>query len=561
MQRRSVSGGKKLLNRKFNWLSLMLLGALVPQARAVSTYTCTAFPVGDRMFHAGLLLAPEVVAASVNNQGQMAGIWQPLFEFDNSVGFFVDRTGQAISRGTNGLPTPAVNNLGQLAGWSFTGLRRQAFVSNADGSVSTFDPPNDTPDQSFSDFQVSAINDKGDVLGSISAADSSGRVSDYRFIRDAGGQYALFNPTPPNEENLVRYGGFFNGGINNAGTAVVGNRIRYANGSEEPARTRGTLTNWNTLFWGINNPGTILGQYVDDSSDSVGIPAFIVTPEGNAPIVTCPDPSLLRTAYSINDSGVIAGEGRLPLPDGDEAAVILATPTGLHSGLKLSNADWQFAAHAIGQTSGTGTIYLTSNGVADLNIRQVRKGARNADDSPGDFNITKNTFVDLDNELVPEVYGSIALTPHQFCAITFNFTPSAAGLRTAEIVVYDDAPDAPHIIRLSGTGLGKGNLELSNNSWTFASHPIGEASGVGKIYIYNSGTEAINFSSVAISGTNSSDFAITSNTCGANLGAYKACAVEFQFTPIEPGHRRATLTLADDSATSTQAIPLEGYGN
>jgi hypothetical protein len=102
-------------------------------------------------------------------------------------------------------------------GWSFTGSRRQGFISNEDGSLSTFDPPNDTPDQHFSDFQVSAINDKGDVLGSISATDSSGNASDYRFIRDARGRYALFNPTPPNEANLVRYGGFFNGGINNGG--------------------------------------------------------------------------------------------------------------------------------------------------------------------------------------------------------------------------------------------------------------------------------------------------------------------------------------------------------
>jgi len=152
------------------------------------------------------------------------------------------------------------------------------------------------------------------------------------------------------------------------------------------------------------------------------------------------------------------------------------------------------------------------------------------------------------------------LAPGQSCTISFTFTPNGAGARTAQIQIEDDAPDGPHLIRLNGMGLGKGRLQFSNDYWQFNQQPVGQPSGPGVIYIYNPGTDAINFSSIAISGGNSSDFAIGANSCGAAIAPYTTCAIAFQFTPQAAGGRSSTLVFIDDSSTGRQAIPLTGTG-
>jgi probable HAF family extracellular repeat protein len=263
-------------------------------------------------------------------------------------------------------------------------------------------------------------------------------------------------------------------------------------------------------------------------------------------------------ATGINNLGQIVGNGSR----NGQIRGFLLTPLHPGSGngkLSLSSSSWTFSAHPVGQTSRSGTIYLTSTGSGDLNIQQIRVGALSRSDTPDDFKIIANTcFPPGSNNLSEPV--PTTLTPNESCALTFDFTPSLAGGRTADIVVYDDAPDGPHAIPLEGVGLGKGVLILSNTFWLFANHPVGQSSSPGAIYVYNSGTEAIHFSSVAISGANASDFALTSNACSPILAAHATCAARFVFTPSAPGGRSAALVFADDSASSTQTVTLAGFG-
>lgn len=229
--------------------------------------------------------------------------------------------------------------------------------------------------------------------------------------------------------------------------------------------------------------------------------------------------------------------------------IVIATPTGLHSALQLSNPSWTFSPSPVGQTGGTGTIYITSTGAADLEVLSVAEGARdeNDTDNPSEFQLAYPACVST-------------LVPGESCAISFTFKPLAVGLRTAQIVIYDNAPDAPHIIRVAGLGLGKGRLQFSNQSWDFGEQPLGSTTGPGVIYIYNPGTDVINFSSIALTGMNSADFVISTNTCGAAIAPYTTCAVGFQFAPQSAGVRSTTLTFNDDSGSGQQTIPLVGAG-
>jgi hypothetical protein len=291
----------------------------------------------------------------------------------------------------------------------------------------------------------------------------------------------------------------------------------------------------------MNNTGLFVG--------SANAP-FVMDANGNAPAVVCPQYSnslSFAKAYAINDDGVVTGNLLF------SGSVFVATPTGIHSGLKLSNTSWGFSPNPVGVQGGSGTIYVTSTGAADLTFVAISIGARDGNDTPADFAITGNTCM----------AGSDAartLAPNQFCAISFTFTPAGPGARTAQLQIEDDAPDSPHIIRLDGTGLGKGRLQFSNDYWQFNPQPVAQVSGPGTVYIYNPGTETINFSSIAISGAQAGDFAIGSNSCGAAVAPYTTCSVAFQFTAQGPGLRSAALVFSDDSGSGRQVVALSGTG-
>jgi hypothetical protein len=524
------------------FLPVLLLLSMASGARAVSSYACTTFPVGM-----GMHFAPAVIPSSINNQVQVAGLWNvqfsPPIEPGNQAGFVVDNKGVAVPyTAPSGVFVQqlAINNVGQVAGWysnapSSFPASTGAFISNPDGSIVAVTPPVDTTTQSFGDVRIIAINDRGDVLGSMTVTDQSGGQSLYWFIRDALGAYTLFDgiagggsPSPY-------------GSLTNAGTALFSGKIRYADGSEkDSAFTGGYYAMWS----GMNNNGVIVGTVYSFP--------VVLGPDGHAPAVACPEISGTLTAYSINDNGVIAGAAPAV---GTQGTAFIATPTGYHSGATLSNTSWGFSPNPAGQQGGSGTVYVTSTGQADLHIQQVAIES-DSNGVPPDFILTANTCVTMQGS--SQIPGTFA--PGQFCTVSFSFTPAGVGARTGKLVIFDDAPDAPHIIRLDGTGLGKQNLLLSNNSWMFGARPVGNTSGPGILYIYNRGTDPINFTSIAITGANASDFSIATNTCGSVLAPYTTCAVMFQFTPAAQGERNAALMLIDNSPISPQSVPIRGYG-
>jgi hypothetical protein len=78
----------------------------------------------------------------------------------------------------------------------------------------------------------------------------------------------------------------------------------------------------------------------------------------------------------------------------------------------------------------------------------------------------------------------------------------------------------------------------------------------------NSGTGALAFSGIRVTGTNPGDFVIGSNTCAStNTPAGSACTIQVSFSPAcvnDPAVRLATLALTDNVPGSPQNVPLSG---
>ena len=109
----------------------------------------------------------------------------------------------------------------------------------------------------------------------------------------------------------------------------------------------------------------------------------------------------------------------------------------------------------------------------------------------------------------------------------------------------------------SGCGGGGGPIvSLSATKLTFAKTPIGQTSPTKSVTLTNTGSATLNISSITISG----DFAIKTNTCGAQVQPGANCKVTMAFTPTAAGARHGTLSFTDDAPGSPQTVALSGTG-
>ncbi len=101
-------------------------------------------------------------------------------------------------------------------------------------------------------------------------------------------------------------------------------------------------------------------------------------------------------------------------------------------------------------------------------------------------------------------------------------------------------------------------VTFSPISLSFGNEAIDTTSAAKTVTLTNTGTATLDITSIAITlGTN---FAISSNTCGATLAAGKTCKVKVTFTPTELGAATGTLSFTDNASGSPQTVSLTGTG-
>ena len=77
-------------------------------------------------------------------------------------------------------------------------------------------------------------------------------------------------------------------------------------------------------------------------------------------------------------------------------------------------------------------------------------------------------------------------------------------------------------------------VNLSPASLSFGSQPVESSSSAQTVTLINSGSAALTLSSLALTGTNASDFAQTNN-CGSSVPAGANCTISVTFTPSASG--------------------------
>jgi hypothetical protein len=115
--------------------------------------------------------------------------------------------------------------------------------------------------------------------------------------------------------------------------------------------------------------------------------------------------------------------------------------SGAAPALGLSSSRLSFSQRPIGSTSPAQSVTLSSRGTVPVTLGDFSLAGA----YPDDFAATTTCKTDI--------------APGTTCTVSVTFTPVAAGIRSATLVVTDNAPGGPHRIALTGVGQG-GTLVL-----------------------------------------------------------------------------------------------------
>jgi len=217
------------------------------------------------------------------------------------------------------------------------------------------------------------------------------------------------------------------------------------------------------------------------------------------------------------------------------------TGTGTAINAFLAPSSLSFVNQSVGVTSSAQLVTLDNSSNGAMTISSVGIVGANA----SSFSQTNNC--------------GTTLAGNSTCTIWVTFTPAAAGTLQATLSVADNAAGSPQSIPISGNASGAAAL-LTPSTLTFGNQTQGSTSSPWTVNVTNNSNSILTISSVSITGTNPTSFAIQSKTCGTTLAANSSCSIYVTFTPPTAGSYSATLAVADNATGSPQTVPLSGTG-
>jgi hypothetical protein len=211
----------------------------------------------------------------------------------------------------------------------------------------------------------------------------------------------------------------------------------------------------------------------------------------------------------------------------------------------------------------TRTFTIRNTGNIPLSIGTITIGGTNA----SDFSVTT----------IP----AAIVAANSSTTFVVSFNPSAINLRTATIsIVNNDANENPYNFAIQGFGIIP-EIDIQGNAtsivdgdttptlldWT----DFGSSNGTRTFTIFNNGNLTLNIGAISITGTNASEFTVTTPP-SATVGALSSTTFIVTFIPTAIGLRTATISIVNNDNNenpynfniqgtgSTREIDLQGNG-
>ncbi|HTS11879.1 MAG TPA: choice-of-anchor D domain-containing protein [Candidatus Limnocylindrales bacterium] len=229
---------------------------------------------------------------------------------------------------------------------------------------------------------------------------------------------------------------------------------------------------------------------------------------------------------------------------------------GTTVGLVALPASLNFGNQLEGTTSDTQIVTLTNTSSAPLEIDTVTEGGPNWTSFPPGSGTA--------------CHAQQTLAAQAACAVPVEFAPTTTGPLQAEFdIQYHVQGLSEQQLTIPLTGIGQPPAPLASiqpSTLTFGTVSDGATGSTQVVTLTNTGSAALNLTSIRITGTNVADFGILttgSSPCPASSGSLAinaSCTVGVQFAPQSSGAKSAALSFTDNATGSPQSVPLAGTG-
>jgi len=221
-----------------------------------------------------------------------------------------------------------------------------------------------------------------------------------------------------------------------------------------------------------------------------------------------------------------------------EVIVNVPSPTAPNALLAPINLTFQNITQ--GSPSPSQTITLTNTGTATLSSISISIGGPNAADF-GQSNTCGAT-----------------LAVNANCLITATFTPSTTTNELGSVIVVSNDPNSPDTVSLAGNGVAP--VVLNPSSLGFGNIYINRTSSAQTVTYNNVTGSTITFTSVLVTGGDSTQFVLGSNGCTGTLATGSSCTASVTFQPTSVGGKTSALVFTDNATGSPHSVTLTGNG-
>jgi hypothetical protein len=211
----------------------------------------------------------------------------------------------------------------------------------------------------------------------------------------------------------------------------------------------------------------------------------------------------------------------------------------------LANGDGTFTP----VNSGTGGV----DALVDMNGDGILDVVTTAPAAPGQFAYSVNLGIGNGT------FGPAISLPYPTStlpginAALLSFVADMNGDKKPDLIFSNGFPSL--FVELNTTPPAPG-AQFSPSSVTFAAQAVGTKSAPTTITLTNTGTVALNITSIAITGGDADQFSQT-NTC-TTVQPTQSCAIKVTFSPTVVGTTVATLSITDNAAGTPQSVSLTG---
>ena len=209
--------------------------------------------------------------------------------------------------------------------------------------------------------------------------------------------------------------------------------------------------------------------------------------------------------------------------------------------LEVSPSELSFAARRVGNQSSAVPVTVSNTGTGAVSLEPPLVGGDHRDD----FTITSTTCA-----------GSLAAGAT--CRVSVAFSPTAAGDRSARLLVVSDAANGPHQVTLTGVGTAPSG-QVSPSYLMFGGVKRKTVSPAQTVTLTNAGTAPMNIKSFSLRGSDPRQFNFTKD-CPWTLEAGASCTLSVTFAPTKTGTKTAELRIATNAPEGILRVQLSGNG-